>query len=181
LENVVGVMSQKYIPTRDSYKPVNRIRFMLIAESPPASGGYFYFDKATGRDSLFRETMKALRLFPEDSKMPEGFDKTPLLKEFRRLGFFLVDASYTPVNGLSNNERRRVIIREIPRLVDEIRKLGPERIIIVKASIFPLVKSALGEAGFGDRILNEEALPFPSHGHQKKYRQMLRNLILSKQ
>lgn len=174
-------MSQKYVLARDDFRPINRIRFLLIAESPPASGGYFYFDKATGRDGLFRETMKALGLFPEDSKMQKGFDKKPLLKEFQRLGFFVVDASYTPVNGFPNPKRRRTIIGDIPRLVDETRKLNPEKILIVKASIFAVVKSALREAGFGGKILNERALPFPSHGHQKTYRQMLRDLTMPKQ
>jgi hypothetical protein len=169
-------MGQKYVLVRDNFKPVNRLMFLLIAESPPASGGYFYFDKATGKDSLFRETMKGLGLFPEDSRMPRGFDKTHLLREFQRRGFFMVDASYDPVDNLQISKRRRAIIKEIPRLVDETRKLNPEKIVIVKASIFAVVKSALEEAGLGRKILNKGPLPFPSHGHQKTYRQTLRKL-----
>jgi hypothetical protein len=64
------------------YKPLEKTKLLIVAESPPASGGYFYFDRATGKDSFFRETMKALRLFPEDNRMKKGFDKTPLLEEF---------------------------------------------------------------------------------------------------
>jgi hypothetical protein len=98
-------MSQKYILARDNFKPLEGIEFLLIAESPPTSGGYFYFDRATGRDSLFRETMKALRLFPEDGVMSKGFDKGPLLKEFQLRGFFVVDIIYEPVDKLPPRER----------------------------------------------------------------------------
>ena len=166
----------EYILVRNKFKPYERVKFLLIAESPPASGGYFYFDRTTGRDSLFRETMKALRLFPEDKRMPKGFDKRPLLKEFQSQGFFVVDASYEPVNKLKPRERKLVIIKEIPRLIADTRKLDPEGIVIVKSTIFASVKEALDKAGLGKKILNERALPFPSHGNQKIYRQMLREL-----
>jgi hypothetical protein len=55
----------------------------------------------------------------------------------------------------------------------------PERIVIVKTSIFDLVKDALETVGFGEKVLNKRALPFPSYGHQRIYRMMLRELIAS--
>ncbi len=54
-----------YLSARDKYNPeaVNKgIKFLLVAESPPANGGYFYFEKAMGRGNLFRETMRALEI-----------------------------------------------------------------------------------------------------------------------
>jgi len=174
-------MSQAYISVRDEYKPCGQTRFLLIAESPPASGGYFYFDKATGRDNLFRETMKALALFPENGrKMQKDFDKVPLLKEFQSRGFFVVDASYSPVDKIpKSRERKRIIIRDIPRLVNETMKLNPEKIIIIKKSIFEPARKALEQAGFSEKILNKAPLPFPSHGHQRTYRMRLRELVES--
>jgi len=169
-------MSQ-YILARNKFKPYEGVKFLLIAESPPASGGYFYFDRTTGRDSLFRETMKALGMFPEDKRMPKGFDKRPLLKEFQLQGFFVVDASYEPVDKLRTREKKLIITKEIPRLIADIRKLNPETIIIVKSSLFAPVKEALEKAGLGEKILNRSALPFPSHGNQKAYRQKLRELV----
>jgi hypothetical protein len=168
----------EYILARAKFKPCDKVNFLLIAESPPASGGYFYFDYTTGRDSLFSETMKALELFPEGKTMSKGFYKVPLLKEFQRQGFFLIDVSYEPVNGLPNSERKHAVEKEIPRLVDDTQKLNPENIIIVKVTIFDNVKKALAQAGLEERILNKEPLPFPSTGNQKKYRQMLRRLLL---
>jgi hypothetical protein len=140
----------------------------------------FYFERSTGRDSLFRETLKALGLFPEDKRMHKDLDKAPLLKEFQARGFFVVDVSYEPVDKLPRKARKSVIIREIPRLVDATRKLNPEKIVIVKCSLFAPVKEALEEAGFGEKILNGRALPFPYHGNQKIYRQMLRELVLTR-
>jgi hypothetical protein len=173
-------MSMNYILARDKFKPDDGLKFLLIVESPPASGGYFYFERATSKGGLFSETMKALGLFPEGSGVPKGFDKRPLLRQFQSQGFFVVDVSYEPVNSLPNHERKRVIMDEIPKLIGEVRKLDPQSIIIIKASIFEVVKEALEKAGFGKRILNHEALPFPSHGHQKIYRQKLRGLISAK-
>jgi hypothetical protein len=36
-------MSQ-YIEARDKWKP-DKVKFLIISESPPASGGYFYFEQ----------------------------------------------------------------------------------------------------------------------------------------
>jgi hypothetical protein len=98
------VLFGEYILARN--KPNGRVKILLIAESPPASGEHFYIDRATGTDSLFRETMKALGLFPEDMKMSKGFDKLCLLKEFQSQDFFVIDASYKPVNRLKPKERK---------------------------------------------------------------------------
>jgi hypothetical protein len=168
-------MSFDYVRARNKYKP-SKIEFLIVAESPPASGGYFYFDRAAGRDSLFRETMKAIGLFPEDKRMQKGFDKRPLLREFQSRGFFLVDVCYKPVDTMTRKVRRLAVKNSIPRFVSETIELDPEKIVIVKTSIYDDVKHALEKAGFGAKILKKR-LPFPSHGHQKKYRQMLRELL----
>jgi len=120
LKKPVSIMSQ-YILARNKSKPRGRVKLLLIAESPPASGGYFYFDRATGRECLFRETMKGLGLLPEDAKMRKGFDKRSLPKEFQCRGFFVVDVCYEPVDKLATRRRRAAICREIPRLMADAR------------------------------------------------------------
>ncbi len=55
-------MLLRYRAAREAYRP-HRISVLFIAESPPTSGGYFYFEKTVGKDHLFRETMKALGLW----------------------------------------------------------------------------------------------------------------------
>lgn len=163
----------KYILERDKFKPEN-VKFLIIAESPPASGGYFYFDKTTGKDSLFRETMKSLELFPETERMRKGIDKKNMLSKFQAKGFFVIDVCYEPVNNLKPKERRLAIIREIPRLLSDIQRLEPEKIVIVKSSIFAPVKEALEKANLSTKVLHKKPIPFPSCGNQKKYRQKLR-------
>ncbi len=170
------IMIRTYRDAREAYKP-ERVRLLLIAESPPASGGYFYFEKTVGKDHLFRETMKALGLWPEAKTLPKGLDKRPFLRQFQAKGFFLIDTSLVPVDNLPSPERRKAIVKGLPRLVDDVRQLGPERIVIVKASIYDPVRDALEHSGLGDRVVNLETLPFPSHGNQRKYREKLRLLI----
>ncbi len=172
------IMIRTYRAAREAYKP-ERVRVLLIAESPPASGGYFYFEKTMGKDHLFRETMKAVGLWPEDRRMPKGVDKRGLLTGFQAKGLFLIDTSLVPVDKLPRGERRRAIVRDASRLVDDVRRLDPEGIVIVKASIYGPVRDALELSGFGERVLNLEALPFPSHGNQRTYRDKLRSLIAS--
>src|SRR5436189_5868257 len=67
------------------YKP-NRIRLLLVAESPPADEGrYFYFEDAPALDELFEEVCGVL--FEEKP----GPDQATALKELRRRGVFVVD------------------------------------------------------------------------------------------
>ncbi len=71
----------QYAEARNKYRP-DRIGVLFVAESPPSSGGYFYFENTTGKDHLFRETMKALGFWEEEKSMPKGLDKKPLLEKF---------------------------------------------------------------------------------------------------
>jgi hypothetical protein len=87
---IIGtVIVQQYIEARDKYNPKRigkTIKFLLIGESPPEGGGYFYFELATVRGFLFRETMKALKI--PIRKLPEGANKTTQLREFQLRGSF---------------------------------------------------------------------------------------------
>lgn len=161
---------------RHSYKP-SKIRFLFIAESPPNSGGFFYNPKTIGRDSLFAETMRTLRLWPENKTMSKGFDKRPLLKRFQSMKYYLLDSSQTPVDKLGFRERNRKVRGEIPRLIREIKKLKPDKIVLVKKNVFQIVGPALVKEDFAVRVLNKTFLAFPSHGNQLKYRRHLRRLL----
>jgi hypothetical protein len=78
-----------YLTARDKYnpklvKPTHKIP--AYRRISPAGGGFFYFERATGRGNLFRETMKALEI--PIGKMPQGYDKSPQLRQFQSRGFF---------------------------------------------------------------------------------------------
>jgi hypothetical protein len=169
----------QYIFARDKWKPES-VKILLVAESPPVSGGYFYYEEATGKGGLFVETMQALKLIPEKQGLPRGFSKKALLEMFKSYGFFMIDVSYFPLDGMKPLERRLAIKNELPRFVEELKRLDPENIIIVKKSIYRAVRSAIENAGFGNRILNQKALPFPSYQWKKIYRQGLWNLVTTR-
>jgi hypothetical protein len=148
----------------------------LVAESPPSSGGYFYFRKTIGKDHLFRETMKALDLWPQTQKMPKGVDKSPYLDQFVKKKFFLIDTCKNPVDKLPQRTRLMQIAKEAPTLAERVNGLNPEEIIIIKKTVFGPVRKALAAHSLADRILNKTPIPFPSHGHQARYRTELRRL-----
>lgn len=161
---------------RREYLP-SKIRLLMIAESPPSSGGFFYFPKTTGKDHLFRETMKTVGLWPLGESMPRGIDKKSMLGRFSSMGFYLMDSSTDPVDKMPTRARKEAIRDQLPRLVEDVKQADPPSIVIVKSSIFGPVSSALEEAGFGSRVLNNQAIPFPSHGNQQKYRTIMKRLL----
>src|SRR5713101_715545 len=140
---------------RRKYRP-QRIRFLLIAESPPSSGGFFYFRMTIGKDHLFRETMKALELWPRNEPMRKGIEKRTMLRRFQSMGFYLLDTCVFPVDKLRPIERRKAVLSQTRRLVNDVIEANPVHILIVKSSIFNLVRNALRESGLWTRVLNTE-------------------------
>src|SRR6266571_1388302 len=177
--SALGTIQSKredYAQARARYKP-RTIRVLFVAESPPSSGGFFYFSKTIGKDHLFRETMKALSLWPLGHPLRKGLDKTGLLEEFRSRGFFLIDTCERPVDKLSRRARRMLIVQEASGLASRAKDLDPVSIVIVKKTVYRPVRHTLERVGLGDRILNDEPLPFPSHGNQRRYRLLLKRWI----
>jgi hypothetical protein len=169
--------AREYADARNKYRPKN-VSVLMIAESPPSSEGFFYFEKTIGNgDHLFRETMKAVRLWPEERVMHKDVDKRPYLKQFQSKGFFLIDTCELPVDKLDDRRRREAIGKGALRVVSVVKLLDPKKIVLVKDTVFEPVKNELEKAGFGGRILNGEPLPFPSHGWQRKYREGLSVLL----
>jgi hypothetical protein len=171
-----ALLKNRYARARNKYKPTE-INVLLVAESPPSSGGYFYAEKAIGKDHLFRETMKALELWPVDRPLRKGCDKRPILEQFRSLGFFLIDTCEVPVDKMPPGQRRLSTAQGALTLPNRVKRLDPAGILIVKKTVFSPVSLALSIAGFDNRILNKNSLPFPSHGNQRKFRRMLRRLV----
>ncbi len=161
---------------RRKYRP-RRVKLLLIAESPPSSGGFFYFETTIGKDHLFRETMKALGFWPNDEPMRKGVDKRPMLRRFQSMGLYLLDTSLFPADKLPPSDRRRAILSQTRRLSKDVLKTDPSHIFIVKTTIFNPVSQALRESGMLERVVNTRAVPFPSHGNQRIYRLMLRRAL----
>ena len=153
------------------------IRILWIAESPPASGGYFYFEEASSTNFLFVETMRALNWWRVDQVMKEGYDKKSLLMRFQKAGYFLVDLVQRPINNVPDSVRDAAIQAGISRLALELKSLDPRNIIVVKAPLYGLLLNALRGTPYSDRLLNRGPIPFPNNGHQPKYRRMIADCI----
>src|SRR5437867_2677192 len=117
--------SANFNRARRKYRP-RKIRFLLIAESPPSSGGFFYFPKTIGKDHLFRETMKALELWPRNEPMRKGVDKRLMLRRFQSMGFYLLDTCVSPVDKLLHSERRKAVLSQTRRLVMDVIDANPD-------------------------------------------------------
>jgi hypothetical protein len=168
--------SANFSRARRKYRP-RRVKLLLIAESPPTSGGFFYFATTIGKDHLFRETMKALEFWPNHQPMHRGVDKRSMLRRFRTMGFYLLDTCVSPVDKMRPVDRRKTVLTQTPRLIKDLVSANPFHIFIVKSSIFNPVSQALKESGFLPRLLNVRPVPFPSHGNQRVYRSRLRRAI----
>jgi hypothetical protein len=139
--------ARKYLPAD--------IKLLLVAEAPPAAlDRYFYFEDVTTQDSLFRYVARViLRVEPTRSTKGE------LLAQLRARGVFLIDLKRDPVDA-------QPLADEIPQLLRRIRRLKPEKIIVIKASVFDLVRDPLISAGLS---LIDERVPFPGSGQQRRF------------
>ncbi|MGE0196929.1 MAG: hypothetical protein AB7P48_15060, partial [Methylocystis sp.] len=126
-------MTQKqrgqYLSLRRKFEPT-RVTLAIVAESPPASGKYFYDSDGKVTEPLFSALMKQLVIQPKT--MCEG------LREFQSSGWILVDATYEPVNALANADRDLVIIRDYDELCSDLKRVLDTRwreipLVLIKA------------------------------------------------
>jgi hypothetical protein len=108
------MIKSEYLRFRNKYSPpTTKIVFAL--EYPPVSDRYFYNGDGALSEPLFRAMMKdVLQISPASKE--EG------LQEFSRRGFFLIDATYTPVNHIKGTERNAIIFRALPFLIEALRE-----------------------------------------------------------
>jgi hypothetical protein len=120
---------------------------VIIAESPPASGRYFYDPAGSNTEPLFAALMRQLQF--------SAVTKTVGLREFQQRGWILVDATYEPVNRFSAARRNRVICRDYKSLHDDLLALLPDRsipVVLIKANVCRILEPRLTEDGFN--VLN---------------------------
>lgn len=118
-----------YKRLRKKYTP-ERIKLAIIAESPPASGKYFYDDKGKVSEPLFKALMKHIGFKSSPSTKADG------LRRFQKRGWILVDATYEPVNNKrSNRQKAKVIQRDYVRLRRDLEKLGSPPLILIKKNV----------------------------------------------
>jgi len=155
--------NNRYITQRNRHLPVD-LKLILIAESPPSSGKYFYDPRGRPTEALFQAAMRYVLKFEPTTKA-EG------LSEFSRRGYVVVDAIYEPVNKLRPRERNARILRNYHKLTDDLRQVMGTRnppIVLIKANICRLLEKKLKRDGFS--VINHGLIvPFPGSGHQKEF------------
>lgn len=151
-----------YFDLRSKYQPKS-LNIVFILESPPVSGKYFYDEEGSIKEPLFSAMMKLLKFNPKDKQ--EG------LAHFADSGYYIVDATYEPVNKLKGKKRDEKILENYNNLVSDLEGLGDPKnlnLILVKANICRLLEKRLLKAGFNVQN-NGNIIPFPSTGHQNKF------------
>jgi hypothetical protein len=123
----------QYRSMRSKFEPA-RVSFVILAESPPVSGKYFYDPDGKVSEPLFSALMKQLNIQPT----------TKLEGLAERRGCILVDATYEPVNALDKRNRNLAIIRNYDALRDDLKRLLDTRwneipIILVKGECLQAV------------------------------------------
>jgi hypothetical protein len=160
-----------YLKLRAKYQPP-KIKLIFVLESPPESGNYFYDPSGKTTEPLFSAMMKVIGESPATKK--EG------LTAFARKGFYLVDATYQPVNKIENDrQRNEAILSDLPELIQDLRNIIGNRrvkIILVKANICRFLEEPLKTAGF-NVINNGTVIPFPSHNHQPNFHKNIKKVI----
>lgn len=151
-----------YLSFRRRYEPED-LELVVVAESPPASGRYFYDPAGATSEPLFAALMRQLRHSPET--------KDAGLRGFQRSGWILVDATYEPVNAFSASKRNMVIARDYPLLRDDLASLMRGRsipLVLIKANICRILEPMLEQDGYN--VLNRgRRVCFPSHGWQSAF------------
>ena len=144
---------------------------IIIAESPPASGRYFYDVEGAVTEPLFSALMKQLRLSPTIKERG--------LRAFQQLGWLLVDATYEPVNILSEANRQKIILRDYSLLRQDLSDIVGKNstpLVLIKANICRLLGPRLVADGL--TVINQgRHIYFPSHGRQPQFHMQFQEVL----
>ena len=158
-----------YKKLREKYKP-NRIKCLIIAESPPESeeGRFFYNPECEKWDYLFKSIMEVIFGHVKG-------EKGRYLEKFKDSGFYLIDAVDKPINKKSQSERNRIIRENIENKIKEINELISKDtpIILIKKNIFEIFYKRL----YNRFRVYDKSIPFPSHGRQKEFKEKFREAL----
>jgi hypothetical protein len=155
---------EAYLRYRRDYEP-EEVTLAIIAESPPASGKFFYDPSGTTAEPLFAALIKQIGICP--------CTKQDGLMELQRRGWILIDSTYQPVNSRKISDRNSVIVGDYGLLCADLSSLIPDRsapLLLIKANVCRILEPRLVQNGFN--VLNHgEVVYFPANGWQRKFHQ----------
>jgi hypothetical protein len=152
--------AKKYLP--------NRTRTLFVAEAPPSSiDRYFYFENVRTGDSLWAELMKSCFGTEFGETKGERERKEYWLRRFQDRGYRLIDSVKTPISRDKSDRVRLSLIRSASgELIREIDTIKPERIVLIKATVYEALFQELAPRF---NVVNKGPLPFPGSGHQAEF------------
>jgi len=151
---------------RESFRP-NRIRLLLIGESAPKNGDFFY--------KGCRMTTHTKKPFEKVFK--KSFSGTnDFLKFFKMKKCYLDDLCQIPIDGVMPAERNRIREESIKYLAQRLKKQKPENIAIVGKGkkLKGQIEEAINEAGLSCPI---DILPFAGNSWQNEYEAGLEKIL----
>src|SRR5260221_2577267 len=116
-----------YFSFRKRYEP-EQLELVIVAESPPVSGLYFYNPLGKISEPLFASLMQQIAFSPSNKE--EG------LVRLQQKGWLLVDATYEQVD--KNKRRDETIARDYPMLCGDLTRLSPDKavpLVLIKSDI----------------------------------------------
>ena len=150
---------------RQRYRP-DRIDILMVGESRPAGGSFFY----RANSNLYDATRQAVQR--ATGPVPQGSAFLELLKD---RGVWLYDLADTPVNRPRGRPRRDAVLARIAELVRLLEDAKPRLVVAIKKDLGPSVAEALREAGLdADRL---RVLPFPLYQWRNEYVQGLAEIF----
>jgi hypothetical protein len=152
---------------RQQHRP-QQVRVLLIGESPPVGGTFFY----AANSNLFRYTREAFEQ-ATGRRWKTGSD---FLDYFVDQGFYLDDLCTEPVNGMDRRQRRRCCRSSVPGLANRLKEMAPIAVALTPKSIKREVARALDLAGYD---ITPVALPFPAMSWQSAYVEAMTDFLRS--
>jgi hypothetical protein len=151
-----------YYSLRQHFVP-NVTKLVIIAESPPVSGKYFYDPNGKTTEPLFSAFTRHLGLAMSGKE--QG------LRELQRLGWILMDATCEPVNKLeSEAAREQVIARDYGLLLRDLATVADKTtpIVLIKKTVCRVLEPRLLAAGYN--VINRgRVVYFPAHSRQGQF------------
>jgi hypothetical protein len=159
----IGEASLPYVTDADyetlrlKYRPRD-IRMLLVGESRPAGGTFFYL----ANSNLFFATREAF--IAAHGSMPPGEEFLSYLSEH---GVWLVDVAQKPVNRLPGRPRKAAVGKRVTDLAETLRDANPDIVVAIKRDLASSVRDAMTRAGIDlDRLA---VLPFPLYQWRREY------------
>lgn len=166
-----------YEDLRSKWKP-EKINLLLIGESPPDGGGdpakrrFFYAERLSQSDNLFRSVIHALY---NSWKLTKGEFKTPWHQKLFDDGVYLIDLAPVPVNHLSSIQRRKILRGSVEGCVEKVLKLGPAGVVVCHTPSFGFIAEPLRDAGV--LLLHDAPIPFPLGNKRAEFVEKMRAAV----